>query len=65
MIRFARAGPHHLAGDSAQAELCRTVVWARNGIRALLDPALAARLRLTRSQRNEVFLLRDSRHNRA
>ena len=40
-----------------QAELCLRVVWAQNGTTALLDPALASKLRLSRSQREEVLFL--------
>jgi hypothetical protein len=56
---FAHAEAIALEGilTSEQAELCLMVVWEGNGTRALLDPALASRLRLTRSQREQVVLL--------
>jgi hypothetical protein len=43
-----------------QADRCLSSVWKELGLRALLDPALAARLRLSKSQRDEIiFLLED------
>lgn len=38
-----------------QADRCLRSVWREQGARALLDPALAARLRLSRSQREEIL----------
>jgi len=39
------------------AEICLESAWKERGMKALLDPALAARLRLSRSQRDEVAFL--------
>jgi len=44
-----------------QADGALTAVWEQNGMRALLDPTLAARLRLTPSQREAVFFLLESK----
>jgi hypothetical protein len=44
-----------------QAEKALGAVWKQCGMRALLDPALAARLRLTRSQREEILSLLDAK----
>ena len=40
-----------------RAEVCLRSVWKERGMKALLDPALATRLRLSRSQRDEVAFL--------
>ena len=44
-----------------QAELCLRALWAERGAKALLDPALAVRLRLSRSQREAVISLLEDR----
>lgn len=38
-----------------QAEQAKRALWRRRGLHALLDPELAGRLRLSRSQREELF----------
>ncbi len=40
-----------------QAERCLRVFWQMSGASALLDPAMASRLRLSRSQRDELLFL--------
>ncbi len=40
-----------------QAERCLILFWRASGVRALLDPALVSRLRLSRAQCEEVLLL--------
>jgi hypothetical protein len=40
-----------------QADLCLASVWKEMGVTALLDPALANRLRLTRAQHEELLFL--------
>ncbi len=44
-----------------QADRCLNSVWKELGLRALLDPALAARLRLSKSQRDEIILLLENK----
>jgi len=40
-----------------QADRCLRIFWQMSGMNALLDPGLASRLRLSRSQREELLLL--------
>jgi hypothetical protein len=56
---FAHAEAIALQGvlSHDQAERCRGALWESQGLRALLDPALADRLRLTRSQRRDLLSL--------
>jgi hypothetical protein len=60
---FARADAIALEGilTPDQADRALKAVWQKFGIIALLDPTLAARLRLTRSQRETVCLLLESK----
>jgi hypothetical protein len=56
---FAHAEVIALDGvlTTEQAERCLNAVWKQKGTRALLDPALGSRLRLAKSQRDEVLFL--------
>ncbi len=56
---WAHAGLIALEGilTPEQVDRCLTSVWKELGMKALLDPALAARLRLSKSQRDEILLL--------
>jgi hypothetical protein len=60
---FSRAEMIALQGivTPQQADQALTAVWEQYGMSALLDPTLAARLRLTRSQREEIFSLLESK----
>jgi hypothetical protein len=60
---FSRAEMIVLVGivSPEQADQALTAVWEQCGISALLDPALAARLRLTRTQLEELLFLLDSK----
>jgi hypothetical protein len=60
---FARAEIIALQGivTPEQADRVLTAVWELCGMSALLDPTLAARLRLTRTQREEVLFLLESK----
>ena len=40
--------------EPEQFEKAKIELWRRRGVHALLDPELAARLRLSRAQRNEL-----------
>jgi hypothetical protein len=44
-----------------QAEKALSTVWQQYGMRALLDPTLATRLRLTRSQREQILFLLEAK----
>ncbi len=44
------------------AEIALQSIWKEKGMRSLLDPALAARLRLSRSQREEVAFLLENKN---
>ena len=56
---FSRAELIALQGilTPEQADKAQSAVWEQYGMRALLDPTLAARLQLTRSQREEIQAL--------
>jgi hypothetical protein len=62
---FARAEIIALQGivTPEQADRVLTAVWELYGTSALPDPTLAARLRLTRTQREEVLFLLESKKN--